>query len=242
MKKTIFLLVLLLISSAFAAEEKIIISIEGMISKDCINKVKTALENVEGVQSAKIKLEPGEAIVIYDADKTSGKNLLRAIAVSGYKVHGVKTVPSKTASSDTHSPKTTVKEPHELKQNAGQYQGTHSTGQKQESHPCPCIKQCKELIEFHEVMHPMHMALSENDYEAVRDGYPELAKAAEAVKMMPGDDKPVKDAKAFEEKRTLLLETVDELGKACQAKDDKKLTEAFDRMHEAYIELGNLVK
>ncbi len=242
MKRIIVLFILLLISSAFSAEEKILISIGGITSKDCINKIKTALENVDGVQSAEVKLESCDAIVTYDTDKTNGKNLLKAIAISGYKVHGVKTVPTTSASAGSSCSKVTKKEPCESKQNLKQYQDTNVTGHKQESHPCPSIKQCKELIEFHEAMHPMHIALSENDYETARECYPALVENSKALESMPCDDKSIKDTKAFKGKRTLLLKTVDELGKACQAKDDKKLTEAFDRMHEAYIELGKLVR
>ncbi|OQX92304.1 MAG: hypothetical protein B6D58_03685 [candidate division Zixibacteria bacterium 4484_95] len=94
MKRIIVLFILLLISSAFSAEEKILI-------------------------------ESCDAIVTYDTDKTNGKNLLKAIAISGYKVHGVKTVPTTSASAGSSCSKVTKKEPCESKQNLKQYQDTN---------------------------------------------------------------------------------------------------------------------
>lgn len=242
MKKTVVLLVILLASLSFAAEEKIAISIKGMTTKDCVERIKTALEKVEGVKSVEVKLMPGEAFVVYDTDKTGGKDLLKAIAASGYKVRGLKTDITTAAQPDTYSKQATLEATGVTHHGEAPEHKVLSTSHKKESHVCPTIKQCKELIEFHRAMHPMHLALSKKDYQAVCDGYLKLAEKAEAVKKMVCDEKYVKDAKAFEEKRTVLLKTVAELGEACKAKDDKKLTKAFDRMHEAYIELGNLAK
>jgi copper chaperone CopZ len=242
LRKIVFLLVLLLVALSFAAEEKIVISIEGMTSKDCVDRVKTALEKVEGVKSVEVKLKSGEAIVVYDTDEVRGKDLLKPIAASGYKIQGVKTDTTTAAQPDTSSKQAALKATKVPQSSESPDHKAISTSHKQEGYVCPTIKECKELIEFHKAMHPMHMALAEKNYEAVCNGYQKLAEKAEAIKMMVSDEKHVKDAKAFEEKRNILLKTVVELGDVCKAKDDKKLTEAFDRMHEAYIELGNLAK
>lgn len=109
-------------------------------------------------------------------------------------------------------------------------------------HACPTITQCKELIDFHEAMHPLHMALSDGNFDLIRSDYTTLADKADAVKMMKCDESCVTDVRQFEKLRKNLLKHVNNLGKACKSDNNEKLATAFDKMHGAYVELGKLAK
>ncbi|UCC78411.1 MAG: hypothetical protein JSW64_08975 [Candidatus Zixiibacteriota bacterium] len=107
---------------------------------------------------------------------------------------------------------------------------------------CPDVGEKAALRDFHESMHPMHMALSEQKYDAVREGLPGLLKASKAVDKYrcEGYDKCPKECrKTFDSRKKELLSAVKDLKKACKGKDDEKVTASFDKMHEAYITFAN---
>lgn len=62
-----------------------IITIEGMSCKNCVNHVKSALEDVKGL--TKIEVEVGKAVVEGDA---SDKEIKDAIEDMGYDVASIK--------------------------------------------------------------------------------------------------------------------------------------------------------
>jgi len=107
---------------------------------------------------------------------------------------------------------------------------------------CPTLTQCKELIEFHSAMHPLHEALSAGDFEAMRLGYPLLADRAVAVKKMVCDEKCVTDVGEFKDRRGDLVKSVKKLGKAVKGDNNEKLADAFNKMHEDYIKVAELAR
>ncbi len=53
--------------------------VEGLLCSACAAKVRRRLEGVEGVRSAKVDLDRGEACVTYDTDRTTPEALIAAI-------------------------------------------------------------------------------------------------------------------------------------------------------------------
>lgn len=109
-------------------------------------------------------------------------------------------------------------------------------------HACPDVGDRAALRDFHESMHPLHMALSEHNYDAVREGLPGLLEASKAVDKYrcEGYDRCSKECrKTFDSRKKELLNAVKDLKKACKGKDDEKVTASFDKMHEAYITFAN---
>jgi hypothetical protein len=107
-----------------------------------------------------------------------------------------------------------------------------------EDHSCPDVGERAALQGFHESMHPLHMALNEQDYDAIREGLPSLLKASKAVDKYKceGYDKCSKECrKTFDSRKDDLLDAVKSLKKACKGKDNEKVMASFDKMHEAYI-------
>lgn len=109
-------------------------------------------------------------------------------------------------------------------------------------HVCPDVTGRTALMEFHEAMHPMHMALGASDFNTLREGLPQLLEASKEVKdyKCAGYENCPKDArKNFDGRRSDLMKAVKNLKKACKGKDDEKVAEKFNIMHEAYIALAN---
>jgi hypothetical protein len=111
-----------------------------------------------------------------------------------------------------------------------------------EDHTCPDVGSRAALQGFHETMHPLHMALGEENYDAVREGLPGLLKATRAVSeyKCEGYDKCSEECrKTFDSRKGELVDAVNGLKKACKGKDNEKVTASFDKMHEAYITFAN---
>ena len=107
---------------------------------------------------------------------------------------------------------------------------------------CPDVAGKAQLENFHNALEPMHQALNEKDYDAMRGSMPKLDEAASGLKaaQCPGGDKCPPDCrKNFEAKRANLLKTVDEVNAAGMGTDNAKLEEAFMAMHTAYIEFAS---
>lgn len=64
--------------------DKTHLKIEGMTCQHCVSHVTEALEGVAGVDSAKINLKKGEAVV--KSEDASLEQLSAAVAAAGYKV------------------------------------------------------------------------------------------------------------------------------------------------------------
>lgn len=109
-------------------------------------------------------------------------------------------------------------------------------------HVCPDVSGRASLENFHEAMHPMHVALIEEDFDEFDSCLPDLVKASQALtayKCERYDKCPDDCRKNFDGKKAELIEAVDHLSEACKGKDTEKITADFDVMHEAYITLAN---
>ncbi|MBU1320927.1 MAG: cation transporter [Nanoarchaeota archaeon] len=67
-----------------------IIPIKGMTCKNCVGKIESKLNSIEGVQSAKVSLMENKVFVKYNHDKVSLKGIKSEILATGYSVDGRK--------------------------------------------------------------------------------------------------------------------------------------------------------
>lgn len=67
---------------------KKIISIEGMACEHCVSAVKNALENTQGVKSAKVDLKKKTAVVKL-SDSVSDDLLTQAVSDAGFTVTAI---------------------------------------------------------------------------------------------------------------------------------------------------------
>lgn len=65
--------------------EKTKLKIGGMSCQHCVKTVKDALTALEGVQSAKVNLRKGEAVVRFDELSVTPVNLRDAITQAGFE-------------------------------------------------------------------------------------------------------------------------------------------------------------
>lgn len=69
--------------------KKITLEITGMSCAHCVNKIETALQDLQGVEKAKVNLKKGTAKVKYN-DKVQGvDNLTAAVKEAGYEAEPV---------------------------------------------------------------------------------------------------------------------------------------------------------
>ena len=61
------------------------LTVKGMTCDHCTHAVKTALEGLDGVRSARVDLEGGTAVVDYDDAKTEPREMGIAVADAGYE-------------------------------------------------------------------------------------------------------------------------------------------------------------
>ncbi len=110
-------------------------------------------------------------------------------------------------------------------------------------HVCPDVGGKAKLNQFHEAMHPMHVALNEEDFDEFNECLPNLLKASQALAdyKCHGYEKCSETCrKNFDGKKAELIEAVDDLKEVCKGKDNEKITANFDVMHEAYITFANV--
>jgi mercuric ion binding protein len=85
--KSVFLaslLVVLMVSSLWAGERTVTLSIPGMNCPLCPITVKKALQKVQGVEKVTVSYENKEAVVTFDDAKTSAEALMKATTDGGY--------------------------------------------------------------------------------------------------------------------------------------------------------------
>lgn len=70
---------------ATAAAESVAIPVKGMSCMACVSKTKQTLRAVPGVNEVEVKLNPGSAIVKYDASKVTAEKLVAVIKELGYE-------------------------------------------------------------------------------------------------------------------------------------------------------------
>jgi len=75
---------------AVAGDKKVEIKVDGMTCDGCVNKVKTTLEKVDGVESAEVSLKDNLAVILYDDSKTDETSLKKAINTTGFKAVNAK--------------------------------------------------------------------------------------------------------------------------------------------------------
>lgn len=96
----------------------------------------------------------------------------------------------------------------------------------------------KELESFHLVLYPLwHEALPNKDYKAIKASTPALQEKMNVLMKVELPEKSKQIAPQFTEKRKALKASVDDLVKACNGKDSKKIEDKLAKMHTAYQEL-----
>jgi len=96
----------------------------------------------------------------------------------------------------------------------------------------------KELEGFHLVLYPLwHEALPNKDYKAIKASTPALQEKMDVLMKVELPEKSKEIAPKFTEKRKALKSSVDDLVRACNGKDNKKIEDKLDKMHTAYQEL-----
>ncbi len=66
-------------------EARVTIPVVGMHCGHCASRVEAALARVEGVRLVDARLDPGEAVVVYDKSKVEASRLVEAIDALGFK-------------------------------------------------------------------------------------------------------------------------------------------------------------
>jgi heavy metal transport/detoxification protein len=65
--------------------KEIKLKIEGMHCTGCSTRLERVLNNLEGVEEAKVSLEEKQATIKFDETKTNIENIKEAIADAGFK-------------------------------------------------------------------------------------------------------------------------------------------------------------
>lgn len=63
------------------------LNIEGMHCTGCSTRLEKVLNNVDGVESAKVSLEEKKADIKYDETQVSEKELIEAVEDAGFKTN-----------------------------------------------------------------------------------------------------------------------------------------------------------
>ena len=67
--------------------KEIKLKIEGMHCAGCSNRLEKILNNVDGIESAKVSLEEKSADIKYDETQVSEKELIEAVKDAGFKAN-----------------------------------------------------------------------------------------------------------------------------------------------------------
>ncbi|MBD3233782.1 MAG: hypothetical protein GF315_08675 [candidate division Zixibacteria bacterium] len=59
--------------------------VDGMKGDGCVEKVKTALAGVDGVEKCDVSLEESRATVVFDKSKAEDKQIIAAVEKAGYQ-------------------------------------------------------------------------------------------------------------------------------------------------------------
>lgn len=66
------------------------LKISGMHCSGCVDKVKQALMDIQGVHNVTVDLDENEATVTYEEDKAAIGDFEKAVIAAGYELEGVK--------------------------------------------------------------------------------------------------------------------------------------------------------
>lgn len=67
--------------------KKVKLNIEGMHCTGCSTRLEKVLNNVDGVEDAKVNLEEKKADIKYDETQVSEKELIEAVEDAGFKAN-----------------------------------------------------------------------------------------------------------------------------------------------------------
>jgi len=81
---------LLCANLARAEDSKVTLKVTGMTCDKCVAGVEKALKKVEGVKSAEVSLDKGQAVVSYDDKKANPDKLIAAVSKAGGSQHSFK--------------------------------------------------------------------------------------------------------------------------------------------------------
>ena len=110
----------------------------------------------------------------------AGDGCSKAAKKSCAKSCGLKAKDTTAKGDDEKKAETEVKDKHAGCAHAAKVEETVA-GKEHADHVCPDVKDRAALNDFHTAMHPMHVALSDEDYAAIRAGYPKLMATTKAV-------------------------------------------------------------
>jgi len=65
--------------------DKIVCDVKGMTCGGCASAIEGKLKKTKGVKKAEVSFETGQAVVEFDAARTSEKKILTAIRKAGYR-------------------------------------------------------------------------------------------------------------------------------------------------------------
>ena len=65
--------------------KEVVLKIEGMHCTGCSSRLEKVLNNIEGVEKAKVELEKAEATIEFDETKISIEKIKEAIEDAGFK-------------------------------------------------------------------------------------------------------------------------------------------------------------
>lgn len=87
---TPLLLIVLFVLPVMAKPEKAEIAVKGMNCSHCVDKVTTAVKEIDGVSSIQSSVEKEAVTIEYDSGKTNVAAMETAIAKAGFDAGGVK--------------------------------------------------------------------------------------------------------------------------------------------------------
>lgn len=68
---------------------KTTLKVTGMTCGHCVRSVSEAIGGLDGVESADVQLENGEAVVLYDESKVTPRDMVGAVRDEGYTAEEV---------------------------------------------------------------------------------------------------------------------------------------------------------
>lgn len=70
-------------------DQTVTLNVTGMSCNGCRTSVENSLKKLEGVKNVSVTLQPGEAVVTYDASQLSVDDLKGRVVAAGYGVDGI---------------------------------------------------------------------------------------------------------------------------------------------------------
>jgi copper ion binding protein len=71
------------------SEQTTTIAVSGMNCMGCVQAVTRSIGKLEGIKSVEVTLDPGQAVVTYDASAVTVEALKERVVAAGYGVDGI---------------------------------------------------------------------------------------------------------------------------------------------------------